>query len=201
MSYPFTSGVVNTPQFTAKSGSYFQGQSSVTTATLSNTLLRLNAFPVAQQITIAQIGAELFTAGDAPSLIRLGIYADDGTGFPGALVLDAGSISCGTGNAGTVPTGGVPGVYMITPGSTPTLPPGLYWTGGVVQGVTTTQPVMRTANFGNQFVGGGLTLPAAGAFSGGYSQSSVSGALPSNFNVMASAGVVATFPRILFKIQ
>lgn len=201
MSYPFSASASVTPWFTAKSGSYFQGQSSVSTGTLGTNLLRLNAFPVAQPITIAQIGAELVTAGDAPSLIRLAIFADDGTGFPGALMLDAGSISTGSGNAGTVPTGGVPGVYTITPGTAPMLAPGLYWAGGVVQGVTTTQPVMRTANLGNQFTGGGLTLPAAGAFSGGYSQSSVSGAMPASFNVIGSAGVVATFPRIIFKIQ
>ena len=40
------------------------------------------------------------------SPLRTGTYADDGTGYPGSLVLDAGSISTGTSNSGTVSTGG-----------------------------------------------------------------------------------------------
>lgn len=193
-------GLALTPAFTAKSGAYIQGQLSVTTATLSNTLLRLCVFPVTQPITIAQMGIEFTAAGDAGSFYHPAIYADDGSGFPGALVLDAPTISTGTGNAGTVATNGVPGVYLGTPGSPPTLQPGLYWVGGALQSAPVTQPTFRTAAFASQFPGGNNALPGTGAFSGGFSQASVSGAMPANFNLFSVAGVVATFARIIFKL-
>lgn len=75
-------------------------------------------------------------------MVRLGIYADDGTGVPtGAPILDAGTISTGSGDAGNVATGGTPGVYEITVSTT--LQPGLYWIGGGAQGVGGSGPTMR----------------------------------------------------------
>jgi hypothetical protein len=187
--------------FTVKSGAYVQGQISVnTSATQGNALLRLVPFIVPQALTIAQIGTEFTVAGDAASIFRMAVYADDGTGYPGSLLLDGGSISTGTGNAGTVATGGTPGVYMNT-GITPlALAPGMYWTGGAVQGVAVTQPTMRTAQF-IQFAGANNVLPGTGATSIGYAQSSVSGAMPANFVAFSSLSVAGNATRIVFKLQ
>lgn len=188
--------------FTNKSGVYVQGQASLgTSSTLGNGSLRLSPLIVAQSFSIAAIGAEFTVAGDANSIFHIGIFGDDGTCYPGALLLDAGSISTGTGNAGTVATGGTPGVYLITLGTPLAIAPGIYWLGGAVQGVTTTQPTIRTALFGTQFSGAQNGVPGAGAGENGYSQASVTGAMPSSFAVFASSSSAGSIPRIVFKIH
>ncbi len=56
----------------------------------------LRAFPVYVPVrtTLDRIGAEVATLiGDVGSKIRLGIYADNGRIYPGALLLDAGTIN------------------------------------------------------------------------------------------------------------
>lgn len=192
------------PAFTTKSGAYVSGQASVsTTNTLGISTMRAGALGVSDAgFTISQLGAEFTVAGDAPSVFRLGVYADDGTGYPGALLVDAGSISTGTGNAGTVATGGTPGAYAVTLGTPLVLTPGLYWLAGVVQGVTSVQPTLRTGFFGSTFSGAAVTLSSitGGGLVVGYSQSSVTGALPANWSSF-STGSAGTLPRIFFKIQ
>jgi hypothetical protein len=112
---------------------------------MTNNRTNLAPFVVRKTLSIVSLGAEFTAAGEANSVLRLGIYADDGTGLPtGAAVLDAGSISTGTGNAGTVATGRTPGPYELTVSLT--LQPGLYWAGGTVQGASTTQPTIRTVS-------------------------------------------------------
>ena len=190
------------PAFTTKSGAYVQGQGGVSTsATLGNGVLRLTPFIAGEACTVAAIGAEFTAAGDAASLFRMAIYADDGTFYPGAVLLDGGGISTGTGNAGTVSTGGTAGVYMnagITPQA---LSAGaVYWIGGAVQGVSVTQPTMRTG----YFTLGGIavnTVPGAGATAFGYQQGSVTGALPSTFEAFTLSSPVASVPRVVIKLQ
>ena len=62
------------------------------------------------------IGAFITTGGSAGATAELGIYADNGKGYPGALVLDAGSVA-------VVSTGATAEIS----GLTQTLAPGLYW--------------------------------------------------------------------------
>lgn len=170
------------PTFTTKSGAYVTGQlSTSTSATLGNASMRLVPFIVAQACTVTAIGTEFTLAGDAGSSFRMVLYADDGTAYPASLLLDGGSISTGTGNAGTVATGGTPGVYMNT-GITPvTLQPGMYWSGGAIQGVTVTQPTMRTALW-FPFVAAPNVMPAVASANVGYLQPSVTGTPPSTLN-------------------
>lgn len=191
----------NVPYFTNKSGAYVQGQQGLSTSlTLVYGDLRLSPFIVTQPLAISAMGAEFTTAGDVNSVFRMGLYADDGTGFPGLLIVDAGSISTGTGNAGSVSTSGVPGVYMNTIGSPPTLEPGIFWIGGVVQG-TATQPSMRVATFGSTFAGAATAVPGVGASQFGYLQLSVTGALPGTFATFTSALSAGSIPRVIFKVQ
>jgi hypothetical protein len=76
---------------------------------------------------------------DYPIRGRSTVYADNGYGLPTSTpVIDPGSISTGTGNAGTVSTGGTPDLYDIP--ITARLQPGVYWAGGVIEGVSSTQP-------------------------------------------------------------
>jgi len=184
---------------TYKPASFIQGTSGVgTSATLGNNTLRICAMPIQRQVTAIGMFGEFTVAGDGPSLIVMTLYADDGTGFPGALLVNGGSISTGAGNAGTIPTGGTPGVYSgaITP---LVLNPALYWIGGVIQGVTVTQPTMRAA-FWENFNGAINVLPTAGQSIIGYSVTAA-GAPPNPFPAFGTAGTVGTFPRIGLQLQ
>lgn len=64
------------------------------------------------------------TTAAASNSMRLGIYADNGEGYPGALVVDGGTASAATTGAKTVTF------------ATVTLPPGTYWLAYVLQGGT-----------------------------------------------------------------
>lgn len=172
-----------------KTGRYLYHAQTASLST-SNTLgvgtLRLAPWLITHTLTIDRIGAEVQSAGEAGSKYRLGIYSDDGSGYPGELLLDAGQIN---GDSATV--------QDITLGSPLTLPPGLYWVGGVVQSVVTTQPTMRTV--GTAWTSPvplvtTTTTPAANNACLGYSQSSVTEALPSTFTT--SLSTLSKIPRI-----
>lgn len=169
-----------------------------TSAGLGNGTLRLSIWIVTTPVTISKMFAEFTAAGDANSVLRLGVFSDNGNSQPGALVLDAGTISTGSGNAGNITTGGTPGVYEIALGSPLTLQPGIYWAGGVVQGVTTTQPTIRTAGGAQPIPGGplGTSLPSAGASTPSMAVSGVTGALAN----ISSPGPAGSGPRVGFKV-
>jgi hypothetical protein len=182
-----------------KSGNYYLANSpgtSTTSGSLTNNQLRISPFIVTKSMTITRIGCEFTAAGEANSIFRMGIYADDGTGLPGgAAVLDAGSISTGTGNAGTVATGGTPGVYEITVSTA--LTAGLYWIGGAVQGAPSTQPTMRVVSTSSIIFPMPIAaIPSAGLGFVGYQMGSVSGALPTWSGSTTSANAVRAFFKV-----
>lgn len=82
----------------AKSGEYWSPifPANTTAATVAGTLLTFAVY-VPVSLTIDRIGAQV-TGAAASSTISLGIYNDDGTGNPGSLLLDAGTID---GNSAT----------------------------------------------------------------------------------------------------
>lgn len=172
------------------SGNYYfaAGHSNPNTGTLGTGNLRLAPWFVPNPIVLARLGAEVTTVGDAGSKFRLGVYADNGYSYPGALLLDAGTIA---GDSGTIQEV----VVSLA------LQPGLYWLGGATQVVSVTQPTMRTVGA----VPGNLTVPIAlfstpgtGATGQGYVQSSVTGALPAQFSpAQAPSG---SMQRIHFKV-
>jgi hypothetical protein len=130
-----------------------------------------------------------FTAqGDSTSVFRIGIWSDDGTGKPGTVFLDAGTVS----------TFGTAAVMEIT-GLSTVIPPGLYWVGGAVQGVTSVQPTMRVTNTNfTPFPLGplGASLPAVNTSVIGFSASGQTGA----FSTISSPTVVGSAARIGFKV-
>lgn len=181
-----------------KSGFYYfcnSPGSAGTSITQGNSTARATPFAVAKSVSITRLGCEFTVAGEANSVIRLGIYNDDGTGLPGTVALDAGTISTGTGNAGNVATGGTPGVYEITVSTT--LPPGMYWAGAAVQGAAATQPTMRIVNNAS-FVAPvpTATIPAANAINLGYQMAGVSGAL----TTWSGTTIVGSATRMFFKV-
>lgn len=180
-------GPVQQPK--TSSGTYYFTASPATSGT-TNALgvnnLRVYPWIVTETVTLVKIGAEVVAAGDAGSKFRMGIYVDDGNGRPGARVYDAGQIA-----------GDVVGSQDLT--INVTLPPNIYWIGGVVQSVTTNQPTMRT--IGGAWhppiaVSAGTTTPGVAATVLGCSLPGVTGALPAPFGSAFGAGVAA---RIFIK--
>ncbi len=85
--------------------------------------------------TFTGIGVNIAAAGvgGAP-VMRMAVYNDNGSGYPGSLVQDCGTVDV-TGTGGKEVTG-----------LTIKLSPGLYWLVCSPQGATTTQPTPRIAN-------------------------------------------------------
>ena len=160
-----------------------------TVNTLGVGTLRVCPFWVPNAITLNRLGGEVTLTGDAGSKIRLGIYNDDGTGRPGALVLDAGQIA-----------GDSVAVQQLTINQA--LASGLYWIGGAVQAVTVTQPTVRcnVPSAGASATGywpisdAGTAIPGAGATGIGFAQTGVTGALPGTFGT--PSGLAGSVPAL-----
>jgi lysophospholipase L1-like esterase len=162
------------------SGSYtiIGAPASNTTNGFGNGNLRAIGWYLPHGKFLTRIGSEVSTVGQVGSKIRLGLYADDGSMRPGALLVDAGQIA---GDSATF--------QDLTLGTPLWLPPGLYWAAAVVQAVTTTQPTLRT---------GTALIPithtsATTNTSTWFHQNSETGALPAAF--IPSGGSNVT-PRI-----
>lgn len=161
-----------------------------TDSTLGWNVVRVMPFVVPNRVTITRLGAEVTVAGAAGSLFRLGIYADNGNTFPGALVLDAGTIP---GDSATV--------QELTVSKA--LKPGLYWVGGAVQGGSSgTQPTLRTltgVTAGRGVINNGFQVPPAAApIAPGFAYTGVSDALPAAWTGTISPSAVG--PRAFVKI-
>lgn len=169
-----------------QSGRYYflpNWTAATTSATLGNQTVRATPFWVPNLCTVSELDAEVTVVGQAASTFRIGIYGDDGTGRPGSLVLDAGTIA---GDA--VAVGAITGLSTV-------LAPGVYWIAGCVQGAGTTQPTMRTVNpLGiAPNLDAGTVRPTAGATVVARSMTGVAGALPATWTDAGTAGSVARF--------
>ena len=171
-------------------GQYFfaLSQSSTSTSnTMGNGTLRLGPVIIESPLRIDRIGAELTVAGEAGSVLRLAVFADNGNAYPGSLILDAGTID------------GTSATTQVITISTLSLAPGLYWMGGAVQSAATTQPTVRTASnptipFGVPL---GSSLPGAATAGMGFSQASVTGAIGASFTATVTG--TGTVPRMLLR--
>lgn len=128
----------------------------------------LECIPIflSKSCTIDRINTNIGTAGGAGSVCRLGLYADDGDGFPGALLVDGGTVdSTGTGSK------------EVTV-SVPFTGPGWLWVAMVFQ-------VAAGALFRLQGYLQPIGVSAGGnsnnVLGSAYVQASVSGALPTPF--------------------
>jgi hypothetical protein len=157
-----------------RSGNYFFPVSSNTASTNTLPVGSLYVVPwfLGAAVTVTRLGAEVSTVGDVGSKVRLGIYADTGSYYPGALVLDAGQIA---GDSATVQE------LIISQALTP----GIYWLGAVGQAITTTAPTVRSlSNWTPPYpLALGTTIPGSNPVFVAYTMSSVTGALPGTFNV------------------
>lgn len=154
----------------------------------------LKAFPFEfrQHCVIDALAAAWTTAGQAESTLRLGVYADTGTGLPGALLLDAGAKS----TAGDTVIQDWTGLSLAVRANT------RVWFAAVIQGAPTTQPNVYQITTSPPTVLAltvDATLPAVGL---GPRVSlvhadTVAGALPATFNPTGNSGSIT---RILFKL-
>lgn len=158
----------------------------VTTTTATPSTGEVYAVPIiiAKAITFVRIAVEVTAAATAGGLARLGIYADDGNGMPGALVLDA----------GTVATDGATGAKEIT--ISQALGPGVYW---LVVNPTVASATFRGSN--NAYM---LMLPvntgasyAPNTNTNCWKRISVTGGLPNPFG--GSPTVAANAPLVGLK--
>lgn len=140
--------------------------------------------------TIAGIAARHFGTATASEVCRLGIYADNGTGYPGALVIDAGTIDLSTAVA-------IKSITISQAISTS----GLYWLAGVKQGPTNNATMLVFAASAG-IAQSRFQMPADSDFQArttcGFTQASVTGALPANFTTTVTM-IGATVPVIAIK--
>jgi hypothetical protein len=152
----FPSGYISGQYYYACSQQALTG----TNASHGNSTARVTPWIVTDTLSVTRMFFEFTVAGEANSVFRIGVWNHDATtGGPGTLAFDAGTISTGTGNAGSVATGGTAGIYEITVSET--LSPGAYWVGGAVQSAATTQPTIRTNSVPLFYGPLGSSLPAA----------------------------------------
>jgi hypothetical protein len=167
-------------------GAYFapSGTSSLSsTNAIGSNIGRFHPWIVERPLQIDRIGAEVVPVGEAGSKYRLGVYADNGFSYPGALVLDAGQIA---GDSATV--------QELT--CSVTFSPGVYWVGGATQSAPTTQPVIRTLGTLITPVFIGMAFPGANQAVMGYG-ATMSGALPATYP--AAQGPVFGIPRVFMR--
>lgn len=135
------------------------------------------SLPLGNTGTIDRIGIEVTAAGEAGSVIRLGVYSDDGTGKPGALLLDA----------GTVPGDGATGFKELTIDQI--LGADLYWLVHVNQLCPTTAPTVRSMTSATAPLGDTTALNMSNPGGrNGYQKTAVIGALPATWGPTGSAG-------------
>jgi len=118
--------------------------------------------------TFQAIGTNVTAGGGAGATLRFGIYADNGSGSPGRLLLDSGPVAAtGTG--------------AISEAISQVLLPGVYWLAVVAQGSAST-PTIEALYGGNPLVG---MINLTDGNIAGYGQTGVAGALPASALVTA----------------
>lgn len=155
-----------TPLTSPRSNVWYHMWGSSTTAAMTQNEVR--AIPLwLPQGSYNALGAETTGAGEAGSVIRLGVYADDGNGYPSSLLVDAGTIA---GDGATA---------FKTVSINLTLAAGWYWLAGVAQLCPATPPTVRVSSQGNPAI---VTSTSPGATTSvAFSGTSASGALNSTF--------------------
>lgn len=169
-------GAVSTTHFGVGAGQFTrvpQMSMNISSTALAGNTLWVVPFLLTAATSITKLGFMLWNNGAAGSVIRLGVYGDS-NGYPGALLLDAGTVGATTGANGLITT---------TLGTPLALSAGTYWAAVVGQGAPATQPSLIHAG---SITGVFLTSTMPNAF-GAYNTGGVSGALPTPFPAGANA--------------
>lgn len=167
-----------------KVGAYVAPAGAASTYAGANNEERCIPLWVAKTISVDRISLEVTILGETGASLRLGVRSDDGTGYPGSVLVDSGSLAAGTGD-GT-------GAKEFTINPAQVLTAGLYWLSCTMQNATTTRPTVRAI--------GGTLDPVLGSANNtsqhsGYSQTGVTGALGAFSSTLANA-VPAPFVKL-----
>lgn len=169
-----------------QSGNYFFpiGAGLISTDTFPAGNLYLTPWLLEQATTIDRIGVDISTAAAAGTLVRPALYADNGTGYPGSLVVDPGTLAADA-------------VAVVSATISQALAPALYWVGFVGQGAAVTarsaygyEPVVPIAF--------GTATPDPGATPLAYFQAGVTGALPATFSTTKQSNY--RMPRVHMRV-
>lgn len=174
-------------QLTVPGAEFIVGRYAVPPTGQTNTAVALNslrAYPVQirRRTTLDRIGISV-TTGQASGVVRLGAFRDDGSGRPGALIADFGTVDA---SATATPT--------ITINQT--LEPGRVWLAGVSQG-SASPPTVQVNNGALPGITA-ASISEAAANLNGYEMTGVTGALPSAFTVGAA---IAASHRVLVRVS
>lgn len=160
---------------------------ATTSAAQLNANMRAISFVITANCAIDRVGFEVTIAGEASSILRCGIYSDNGNGFPGSLLVEL----------GTKPVNAVAVVeYMISPKLR--LKPGIYWLAGALQGAASTPPTLRVATEVPFGAPAESAANAIGSTPRGLTTSGVTGGLPAVFP--AGAVITGVVPRFCWRI-
>lgn len=166
-------------------GNWYSTMASATTAMsaalVENTLYAM-PFYCGKSHTFQALSMDVTGLGGAGSVLRMGIYQDNGSGYPGALIIDGSTV------AATTPTGGK------SVSISQALSAGVwYWLAAAAQGSVTT-PTVEAGAFGGSsgyILASGLSPlggngPGSSIDWGGYAAvSGASGALPGTYPASA----------------
>lgn len=175
-----------------RAGYWFTTPADVSTSTPPNGQTNTSPIHLPKAGTITDMAVEITTAGAVGSVVRLGVYIDDGNGAPGELLLDAGTVDSTTIGVKTLALDGQSGRP-----SPLWVPAGRYWLVGVPQGTPATNPSVRV----NAGPSPGVGATAASAISSrmaGWQQAGITGALPATFTTTPAVTPSAT--RVAVKL-
>lgn len=155
-----------------KSGYYYPLDGGGGSRTMTYNLLWLWPFDLQRAITLAKLACNVTTGGTAGSTIRVGVYASDGAGGIGSLVVDAGTV-----------TGDSTGVKTIT--LTQAAGPDRLWFGAVWQGTNSAAPILQAYGKAAPYLGwtSFVQFPSIIA----YQFNGISGALPATLGAPSAA--------------
>lgn len=148
-----------------KSGWYYPLDGGGGNRTMTYNLLWLWPFDCQRSITISKLACNVTTAGSSGTTIRLGVYASDGAGGIGNLIVDGGTVA-----------GDTTGVKTIT--LSQAAGPDRLWFGAVWQGTNSTAPALQAYSKAMPYIGWSsfVQFPSIVA----YQYTGITGALPAS---------------------
>ncbi len=179
------------------SGRFYGAPPSTTPVGILTVTATTYAYPLYIPATTISTVSMSATTGQTGGNARVGLYADNGAGYPGALVRDFGAIGALTGT----------GIVTSTLSATQAVNSGLYWVSSIftasgtfptVTGATAayTNPLAAQLGFGTALA----ALAPSGNAPTGISVAGTYGALPATFATGATLTVNAATPIAVFGV-
>lgn len=148
---------------------------------------------VSANCTVDRIGCGWHAVGGAGSVARLGLYADDGNYWPGALITDAGTVDTSTGSIGNVTISQALAANRV------------YWVCIALQGAAASRPNIKMGSGANAMSG---MNPAAGQMmtqdnlhnGDAWWSTTITGALPATFPARTAVTSYTQAPNATLRV-